>query len=295
MSDSAASRRAAFRTQVASRQALLLAGAFNAMSARVIEDSGFEAVYLTGAGVTNMSFALPDLSFVGLHEMSEQTARVRDAVSLPLIVDADTGFGNALNVRQTVRTLERCGADAIQLEDQVLPKKCGHFEGKQVISAAEMVGKVRAAVDARSDDNFQIIARTDAAAVHGIEDAIERAHRYAEAGADILFIEATETRADIERLPALFDTPQIINVVIGGKTPTLAQSELSELGYGLTLYANAALQSAVCGMQRALSRLREDGKLDEDPELVIPFAERQRLVNKPLFDRLSLEYGDAKD
>jgi 2-methylisocitrate lyase-like PEP mutase family enzyme len=293
MSDSATSRRATFRAQIAERKALLIAGAFNAMSARIIEDTGFEAVYLTGAGVTNMSFALPDLSFVGLHEMSEQTSRVRDAVSLPLVVDADTGFGNALNVRQTVRTLERCGADAIQMEDQVLPKKCGHFEGKQVIPATEMVGKIRAALDTRTADDFQIIARTDAAAVNGMDDAIDRAYRYAEAGADVLFIEATETREDIERLPKMFDVPLIINVVIGGKTPTLHQSELAELGYGLTLYANAALQGAVCGMQSALNQLRADGRLDEDASFVAPFSERQRLVNKPLYDELSERYGNA--
>lgn len=293
MSGITCNRRAGFRSLIGERRATLIAGGFNAMSARIVEDIGFEAVYLTGAGVTNMSFALPDLSFVGLHEMSEQTARVRDAVSLPLVVDADTGFGNALNVRQTVRTLERCGADAIQMEDQVLPKKCGHFEGKQVISTAEMAGKIRAALDARTDENFQIIARTDAAAVNGMEDAIERAHRYAEAGADVLFIEATETREDIERLPKLFDVPLIINVVIGGKTPTLDQSELAELGYGLTLYANAALQSAVCGMQNALSRLRTEGRLDEDRSLVAPFSERQRLVDKSFYDELSERYGDA--
>ncbi|MES1924315.1 isocitrate lyase/PEP mutase family protein [Salinisphaera sp. T31B1] len=292
MTQSDASRRAAFRARVAERKAPIIAGAYNALSARIIEDTGFEAVYLTGAGVTNMAFGLPDLSFVSLRDMAEHAARVREAVELPLVVDADTGFGNALNVRQSVHTLERSGADAIQMEDQILPKKCGHFEGKQVIPAGEMVGKIRAAVDARRDENFQIIARTDAAAVHGIEDAIERAHRYAEAGADVLFIEATETREDIERLPALFEIPLLINVVIGGKTPTLSQTELAGLGYGLTLYANAALQSAVCGMQRALSKLSEDGRLDEDPTLVAPFAERQRLVDKALFDRLSSEYGD---
>lgn len=292
MTKSDATRRAGFRQRVAERKAPIIAGAFNALSARIIEDTGFEAVYLTGAGVTNMAFGLPDLSFVGLRDMAEHAARLREAVSLPLVVDADTGFGNALNVRQSVRTLERSGADAIQMEDQILPKKCGHFEGKQIIPADEMVGKIRAALDARSDDNFQIIARTDAAAVHGIEDAIERAHRYAEAGADVLFIEATETLEDIERLPALFDTPLLINVVIGGKTPTLSQPELAGMGYGLTLYANAALQSAVCGMQRALSQLQETGRLDEDPSLVVPFAERQRLVDKALFDRLSSQYGD---
>ncbi|GAA0836754.1 hypothetical protein GCM10009080_22670 [Cupriavidus pauculus] len=149
MTSLASSRRQAFRQRIAAKQALLVPGAFNAMSARVIEDLGFQAVYLTGAGVTNMSFGLPDLGFVGLSDMAEHTARVRDAVTLPLIVDADTGFGNALNVHHAVRTLERAGADAIQLEDQVMPKKCGHFSGKQVVSAGEMVGKIHAATDAR--------------------------------------------------------------------------------------------------------------------------------------------------
>jgi len=288
---SSSARRAAFRQKVAARRALLVAGAFNALSARVIEDLGFEALYLTGAGVTNMSFGLPDLGFVGLSDMAEHTARVRDAVSLPLIVDADTGFGNAINVRQMVRTLERCGADAVQIEDQVMPKKCGHFSGKEVISTAEMVGKIHAAVDAREDPNFQIIARTDAYSVHGIDDAIARGRRFVEAGADILFIEATETLADVERLPKLFDTPHLINIVIGGKTPTLSQSTLGELGYGIVLYANASLQGAVHGMQKALEVLRETGRLDEDPALVASFSERQRLVDKVTFDRLEKKYG----
>lgn len=236
MSDHTALRRAGFRRSIAARQGLLVAGTFNALSARVAADLGFGALYLSGAGVTNMSLGLPDLGFVGLGELAEHTARVRDTVELPLMVDADTGFGNALNVLHTVRTLERSGADAIQLEDQVLPKKCGHFAGKEVIPAGEMVGKLKAAVDARVDPNLLIVARTDAAAVHGIDDAIERAHRYAEAGADVLFIEAMDTPEDVERLPALFDTPQLINIVIGGKTPTRSRDELARLGYGVVLY-----------------------------------------------------------
>jgi 2-methylisocitrate lyase-like PEP mutase family enzyme len=211
MSQSSAARRAAFREAVQQRRALLMPGAFNAMSARVVADAGFSALYITGAGVTNMSFGLPDLGFIGLSDIAEHTSRIRDAVDLPLVVDADTGFGNALNVRQTVRTLERAGADAIQLEDQVSPKKCGHFAGKAVISTSEMVGKLHAAVDAREDANFQIVARTDACAVHGFEAAIERAHRFAEAGADILFVEAVETFDEIKRLPTLLSTPQLIN------------------------------------------------------------------------------------
>jgi 2-methylisocitrate lyase-like PEP mutase family enzyme len=291
MASSSAARRAAFRSKVEARQGLLVPGAYNAMSARVIEDIGFEAIYLTGAGVTNMSLGLPDLGYIGLHEIAEHTARVRDAVALPLIVDADTGFGNALNVRQTVRVLERSGADVIQFEDQVMPKKCGHFSGKEVIGTSEMVGKIHAAVDAREDANLQIMARTDSAAVHGIEDAIERGHRFIEAGADILFIEATESLADIERLPSLFDKPQLINIVIGGKTPVQSQEALAGLGYGIVLYANAALQGAVLGMQRALGTLRENGRLDEDASLVVPFRERQRLVRKELHDKLDRDYA----
>ncbi|MGF6753406.1 isocitrate lyase/PEP mutase family protein [Paraburkholderia sp. GAS334] len=292
MPTSSVSRRAAFRRSVNERRGLLVPGAFNAMSARIIEDAGFEALYLTGAGVTNMSLGLPDLGFIGLNEIAEHTARVRDAVELPLIVDADTGFGNALNVRHTVRVLERSGADAIQFEDQVMPKKCGHFAGKEVVSTGEMVGKIHAAVDAREDGNLQIIARTDAAAVEGIEAAIERGHRFVEAGADILFIEATESLADIERLPGLFaTTPQLVNIVIGGKTPVQSRDVLGKLGYGIVLYANAALQGAVLGMQRALGSLKQNGRLDEDPSLVVPFNERQRLVNKPLYDQLDKQYA----
>jgi 2-methylisocitrate lyase-like PEP mutase family enzyme len=227
--------------------------------------------------------------------MADHTARIRDAIELPIIVDADTGYGNALNVRHAVRTLERAGADAIQLEDQVSPKKCGHFAGKAVISTGEMVGKLHAAVDAREDPNLLIVARTDACAIHGFDAAIERAHRFAEAGADVLFIEAVETFDEIQRLPSLVDKPQLINIVIGGKTPAMAQTRLAELGFGIALYANAPLQSAVRGMQRALGILKTDGILEEDPELVVPFNERQRLVDKPLQDRLDKQYAAYDD
>ena len=294
MSSTTASRRKAFSAEVAKRQGLLLPGAFNAMSARVIEDLGFRAVYLTGAGVTNMSLGLPDLGFIGLSDVADHAMRVRDAVDLPLVVDIDTGFGNALNVRHTVRTLERAGVDAVQIEDQISPKKCGHFSGKAVIGTAEMVGKIHAAVDAREDENFQIVARTDAAAVNGIEDAIERSHRLAEAGADILFIEAMDSASDIERLPGLFSKPLLINLVIGGKTPVQDREALAGFGYGLVLYANAALQGAVRGMQQSLGKLLAAGRLDEDPAIVAPFAERQRLVKKSVYDELEQRYKDTE-
>ena len=214
---------------VAARRGILVPGAFNALSARVIADLGFEAIYVTGAGVTNMWFGMSDQGFMGLAEIAEHTARIRDAVDVPLLVDADTGFGNALNVYHTVRTLERAGADCIQLEDQVAPKRCGHFSGKAVISTEEAVSKIKAAADARRDADLLIMARTDAAAVHGFEAALERAEQFAEAGADMLFVEAVTTEAEIRALPQRLRTPQLMNMVIGGKTPIFGAPKLPKI------------------------------------------------------------------
>ncbi|MBB3293890.1 2-methylisocitrate lyase-like PEP mutase family enzyme [Mitsuaria sp. BK045] len=285
------SPRQTLRTLVQARRGVLVPGAFNALSARVIEDLGFEALYITGAGVTNMWFGLPDQGFMGLAEIADHTARIRDAVALPLIVDADTGFGNALNVRHAVRTLERAGADCIQLEDQVAPKRCGHFSGKEVIPTEEAVGKIKAAVDARRDPDLMIMARTDACATLGFEAAVERALRFAEAGADLLFVEAVTTPDQIRALPGRLPVPQLMNMVIGGRTPITDAQELESLGYGIVLYANAALQGAVAGMQKALGVLKAQRRIDEDPALVAPFAERQRLVGKPGWDELEKRYS----
>ena len=285
------SPRQTLRTLVQARRGVLVPGAFNALSARVIEDLGFEALYITGAGVTNMWFGLPDQGFMGLAEIADHTARIRDAVALPLIVDADTGFGNALNVRHAVRTLERAGADCIQLEDQVAPKRCGHFSGKEVIPTEEAVGKIKAAVDARRDPDLMIMARTDACATLGFEAAVERALRFAEAGADLLFVEAVTTPDQIRALPGCLPVPQLMNMVIGGRTPITDAQQLESLGYGIVLYANAALQGAVAGMQKALGVLKAQRRIDEDPALVAPFAERQRLVGKPGWDELEKRYS----
>ncbi|MES2185300.1 MAG: oxaloacetate decarboxylase [Pseudomonadota bacterium] len=279
------------RARVNARNGLLVPGAANALAARVIETLGFEAVYLSGAGLTNTFYGMPDLGFVGLSDIAQHTAAIRDAVALPILVDADTGFGNALNVRHTVRTLERAGANAIQLEDQVSPKKCGHFAGKAVVSKDEMVGKIKAAVDARQHGDFLVIARTDARAVNGLDDALERAAAYAEAGADISFVEAPESVDEMRRIAAQSHTPQIVNVVIGGKTPALPAKELAAMGFGLVLYANASLQGAVRGMTNALQHLQQHGELAEDPVLVATFAERQALVQKPFFDALDKKYA----
>ncbi|WP_457335041.1 isocitrate lyase/PEP mutase family protein [Rhizobacter sp. P5_C2] len=285
------STRQQLKALAAARRGVIVPGAFNAMSAKVIADAGFEAIYITGAGVTNMWFGMPDQGFMGLAEIADHTARIRDAVELPLIVDADTGFGNALNVYHTVRTLERAGADCIQLEDQVAPKRCGHFAGKDVIALDEAVGKIKAAVDARRDPNLLIMARTDAAATQGFDAAVERAQRFAEAGADILFVEAVTTADEVRALPRRLAAPQLVNMVIGGKTPIVGADELKDLGYGFVLYANAALQGAVAGMQRVLGALQQAGRVDEDPTLVVPFAERQRLVDKPRWDELEGRYA----
>jgi 2-methylisocitrate lyase-like PEP mutase family enzyme len=247
-------------------------------------------VYLSGAGITNTFYGIPDLGFIGLSDLAQHTAAVRDAVDLPIIVDADTGFGNALNVRQSVRTLERSGANAIQLEDQLMPKKCGHFAGKAVVPEDEMIGKIKAAVDARQHADFLIIARTDARSVMGINEALDRAAAYAEQGADITFVEAPESVDEMRRIASELTCPQIVNVVIGGKTPALPQQVLAEMGFGLVLYANAALQGAVRGMTNALAQLKATGELQEDPTLVATFAERQALVQKPFFDDLEAKY-----
>jgi 2-methylisocitrate lyase-like PEP mutase family enzyme len=270
----------------------LVPGASDALSARVIATLGFEAVYITGAGVTNALLGLPDLGFISLPELAQQTSAIREAVELPIIVDADTGFGNPLNVRHAVQVLERAGANAIQIEDQVFPKRCGHFSGKQVIPAEEMVAKIRAAVDARRSQDLLIVARTDARAGHGFQAAIDRAAKWIEAGADVTFVEAPETLEEVKRIPALLRVPQIINMVPGGKTPIVDAAALASMGFAIVLYANAALQGAIAGMQGALSELKARGSLDESSGKIASFAERQRLVQKPLFDQLEQKYSD---
>jgi 2-methylisocitrate lyase-like PEP mutase family enzyme len=281
----------ALKQKLAEKRGLLVPGAANALSARIIADLGFEAVYISGAGVTNMFYGIPDLGFVSLNDLSSHTSAIRDAVTLPLIVDADTGFGNALNVRHTVQVLERAGANAIQLEDQVMPKKCGHFAGKDVIGVEEMCGKVKAAVDARKSEDFLIVARTDARAIHGFDAAIDRAQAFIAAGADVTFVEAPESLTEIQEIPRRLAVPQLVNMVIGGKTPVVDLAELAAMKFGMVLYANAALQGAIAGMQAALRELKARGRMDEGGGLVATFEERQRLVQKPLFDQLDKTYA----
>lgn len=273
------------------RKAVLLPGAANALTARVIEDIGFQAVYVTGAGVTNTFLGMPDIGLITLSELAAHVGAMREAVALPLIVDADTGFGNPINVACTVRVLERSGANAIQLEDQVFPKKCGHFSGKNVIARAEMVQKIHAAVDARDDPDLVIVARTDAIAVNGFEDAMERAAAYIEAGADMTFVEAPRSQDQIAEIPKRLAVPQFINIVAGGMTPMIELGELQKMGFAMVLYANAALQASIAGMQKVLGHLKSYGSLDGVTGELAGFEERQRLVSKPRFDDLEKKYS----
>lgn len=275
---------------LASRCAAILPGAPNALFARVIAAHGFKAVYVTGAGIANMSLGVPDIGLVTLTELTEHVAAIADAVSIPILADADTGFGNPVNVGRTVRLLERAGAAGIQIEDQVFPKKCGHFSGKQVIARDDMVQKIKAAVDARSDQDLQIVARTDARATEGIDAAIARAQAYMEAGADVTFVEAPLDVAELRRIASDIRVPQIANMVFGGLTPQVARSELAKLGFGGVLYANAALQAALKSVADVMAALKRDGSLAQVADRLAGFEERQQAVDKARYDELEQRY-----
>jgi 2-methylisocitrate lyase-like PEP mutase family enzyme len=280
------------RKMLQSDRGVILPGAPNALAARVVADLGFSAVYLTGAGLTNTLLGLPDLGFLDLSQVTEHTMAIRGVVDLPLVVDADTGFGNALNVSHTVRALERAGASAVQLEDQRAPKRCGHFDGKELIVADEMVSKIKAAVDSRRED-VVVIARTDACAVEGFEAAIERAGRYIDAGADMTFVEAPNSLEELKEIPKRLRAPQLLNIVLGGKTPIVDRKSCEDMGYSFVLYANAALQGMLLGMRTALRTLREKSVLDERDSCIASFAERQRLVGKEKFDEMERSYAHS--
>jgi 2-methylisocitrate lyase-like PEP mutase family enzyme len=240
------------RSRLARKPIVVAPGVYDAFTALVAAQAGFDSLYVSGAAIAYTRLGRPDIGLVGMGEVADTLALIRDRVDVPLIVDADTGFGNALNVMRTVRQFERAGASAIQLEDQDFPKRCGHLDGKALIPADEMCGKIRAAVDARHSFDMLVIARTDAIAVEGFERAIERAVRYRSAGADVLFIEAPRTRDDLARIAAALGsgTPLMANMVEGGKTPTLPAGELEAIGFALVIFPG--------GIVRALGRMASD-------------------------------------
>jgi 2-methylisocitrate lyase-like PEP mutase family enzyme len=270
---------------------LLLPGAYDALSARLAEAAGFDAIYITGAGLANARFGVPDVGLVTLDGLVDHVAAIDDVVDAALVVDADTGFGNAVNVTHAVRRLERAGADAIQLEDQVSPKKCGHFAGKAVIDADEMELKLRAALDARRSDDTLIIARTDARATHGLEAALERAERYRAAGADAIFVEAPTSTAELRAVAAAIDAPLVANMVEGGTTPLLDCAALGAMGYAIVLYANAALRCAQRAVTDAYAELRATGSSAGLTGAMATWEERQAAVGKPAFDALEARYA----
>lgn len=281
------------KTILGRREAVSVPGTPNALFARVIEELGFELVYVTGAGIANMHLGAPDVGLTTATEVASTLGAIADAVSLPIIVDADTGFGNAVNMVRTVQLLERAGASGIQIEDQVFPKKCGHFNGKDVIAKDEMVQKIKAAVDARRDGDLQIIARTDVRAVEGLDRAIDRARAFIEAGADATFVEAPVSPEELARIGAELRVPQVANIVFGGRTPDPGREKLAEMGFSIVLYANAVLQAALKASYEVLGALKADGSLAAVAGRLSSFEERQRAVDKDRWDGFETRYRTA--
>jgi 2-methylisocitrate lyase-like PEP mutase family enzyme len=244
---------------LASDTPVIAPGIFDGFSARAVELNGFKAAYVTGAGASLSNFGLPDLGLITQSDLVDQISRLGEATTLPLIVDADTGFGGIANVARTVRRYERAGAAAIQLEDQVFPKRCGHLAGKEVIDPETFAARIEAACDARSDERMRIIARTDAIAPLGIDRALERAHRYAQAGADLVFVEAPSSMDHIERIVRELSVPVMLNMISSSVTPTLSFGQLAQLGIALAIYPMVTQASAMDGMMRALAALKSDG------------------------------------
>ena len=273
------------------RHATLVPGAPNALFARIIEDLGFEAIYVTGAGIANMQLGAPDIGLTTLNEIAHNVTCIAEAVQIPLIVDADTGFGNTQNCYRSIRLLERSGASAIQLEDQVFPKKCGHFCNKTIVPTVEMVNKIKAAVDARLDPEMRIIARTDARAISGINEALDRAAAFVEAGADATFVEAPKNLAELKAIPSSIKAPQVANMVFGGLTPEPGREALASMGYSIVLYANAALQAAIQAVDITLSSLRDTGSLAECSDLLASFDKRQAIVQKEKWEEFERKHN----
>ena len=260
------------------KQGLVVPGAYDCVSARLVERAGFQVVYMTGYGTSASRLGLPDLGFAGLAEMADHARNMASAVSIPLIADADTGYGTALNVRRTVRMYETAGVAALHLEDQMLPKRCGHLAGKQVVPLEEFAQKIRAAVEARTDPDLLVIARTDAIAVTGFDDALRRGEAAVQAGADILFVEAPTSEQQIETVAKTFDTPLLFNYAPGGRSPLLPFKRLRELEYAIILLPVDTLFVAVKAIQGFLGGVKERDDVLAFTDRYIPFAEFNELI-----------------
>jgi len=265
---------------------IIAPGAYDALTARLVVDAGFAVVYATGAGISNSQLGLADVGLLTMTEMLEQTRRIVGAVDAPVIADIDTGYGNALNLYRTVQEFVRAGVAAVQIEDQVIPKKCGHFAGKQLISFDESVLKLKAAVEARGDSNLVIIARTDAIAVDGFAEAMRRARAYHEIGADALFVEAPRSRDELMEIGRNLPGVKIVNIVEGGHTPIVAAKDLRSMGFKLAIYANLALRSSVKAVQSSLMHLRKHGDSSGILDRMITMDERGKVTQKDRLDTI---------
>ena len=284
--------------RLARSEILVAPGVFNAWSALLAERAGFEAIYLSGASIAYTRLGRPDIGLVTFSELADTLATIRERIGLPIIVDADTGFGNALNVRRTVTLLERAaggaGGLAIQLEDQTLPKRCGHLEGKTLVSAAEMAGKIRAALDARASAETLIVARTDAVAIEGIGPALERSQAYLDAGADVLFVEALRSPEQMRQATAQFAgrAPLLANMVEGGKTPLLGAPELQALGFSIVIFPGGLVRALSRAASDYFASLRTTGSTAAFRDRMLDFAEMNALIGTPEMLELGKRYTD---
>jgi methylisocitrate lyase len=279
------------RTLLARDKIIVAPGAFDTLSARLVEQAGFPAVYVTGAGVASSRLGVPDIGLATMTEVLETAKNIASAINIPVICDTDTGYGNALNLMRTVREFERIGVAAIQVEDQITPKRCGHTEGKQLVTKDEMVKKIEAVQYAKQSENFVLIARTDAIAVNGFDDAIERAKAYAQAGADVLFVEAPRTVEEMKRIPELLDVPLLVNMVEGGgKTPLLPVKDLEAMGFRIAIFPTSAWMAAIKAIQGVLKELRESGTTDGYAEHMVSFQEMFEIVGLSHYKTLEEKY-----
>lgn len=279
------------RERINQPRILLLPGVYDSICARLVQQAGFEAVYMTGSGTAMARYGVPDIGLVTMSEMASAVAAIADAVDLPLIADADTGYGNALNVQRTVKEYERAGVAALQFEDQEFPKRCGHLAGKQVIPAEEMVGKLKAALDARTDPDLLIIARTDARAVLGEDEALRRARLYEEAGADIIFYEAPLTIEEMRRATSSVTRPSLANMVEGGRSPLLNADELEAIGYRIALFANAVTRFIAKQVPAFLSEFKAQGGSRDLRHQQVSFDELQDIMDLGSWAEREVKYG----
>lgn len=268
---------------------VMVPGAYDPLTARLVETAGFEAVYLTGGGYSRAN-GLPDLGLFTMTENIQFISRAVDTVEIPVIGDMDTGYGNALNVVRSVREYEKTGVAGFHLEDQISPKKCGHYEGKQLVSKTEMVGKIKAAVDTRTDPDMIIIARTDSRAVEGFEAAIDRMNAYLEAGADVGFVEAPQTAEEMAKIPRSISKPALVNIFEGGKTPPLPAQQLEEMGFRLGIYPSQTHRAAIFAAQEVLAILKRDGDAAAFENRMASFSDREVAVNTARWSELERKY-----